>query len=140
VAGAGNVPDRLQLRGLRVLGTHGVLPEERERAQPFEADLDLELDLGPAGRSDDLADTVDYGAVASAVAAVIAGEHADLLEHLAERVAAAALAAAHQAHAVTVSLRKTRPPVPVELASAGVTIRRERAAGHTDTRQGREPA
>jgi dihydroneopterin aldolase/2-amino-4-hydroxy-6-hydroxymethyldihydropteridine diphosphokinase len=140
VAGAGRVPDRLQLRGLRALGTHGVLPEERDRAQPFEADIDLELDLRPAGRSDDLSDTVDYAAVAGAVAAVIAGEHADLLEHLAERVAAAALASAGQAYAVTVNLRKTRPPVPVELASAGVTIRRERAGGHADIRRDPEPA
>jgi dihydroneopterin aldolase len=129
MAGAGSVPDRLQLHGLRALGTHGVLPEERTRAQPFEADIELELDLGPAGRSDALADTVDYGAVAEAVAAVIAGEHSDLLEHLAERVAAATLASAAPARAVTVSLRKTRPPVPVELASAGVVIRRERGDG-----------
>ena len=54
-------PDRIELRGLRVLGAHGVLPEEQQRAQPFEVDLDLELDLRPAGRSDALADTVDYG-------------------------------------------------------------------------------
>ena len=66
-------PDRIELRGLRVLGAHGALPEERQRAQPFEVDLDLELDLRPAGRSDRLADTVDYGAVTEAVAAVFAG-------------------------------------------------------------------
>jgi dihydroneopterin aldolase len=52
-------PDRIELRGLRALGTHGVLPEEKERAQPFEVDLALEVDLRPAGRSDALADTVD---------------------------------------------------------------------------------
>ena len=38
-------PDRIQLRGLRAMGTHGVLPEEQQRAQPFEVDLDLEVDL-----------------------------------------------------------------------------------------------
>ena len=46
--------DRIELRGLRVLGTHGVLPEERERAQPFEVDLDIDADLRPAGVSDAL--------------------------------------------------------------------------------------
>jgi len=117
--------DRIELRGLRLVGTHGVLPEERERAQPFEVDLDLEVDLSKAGRSDALADTVDYGAIADAVAAVVRGPHADLLEHLAERIAEAALTAgAPHAAAVTVTVRKTRPPVPVELASAGVTIHR----------------
>lgn len=119
--------DRIEIRGLRALGTHGVLPEERARAQPFEVDLDLEADLRRAGRSDRLDDTVDYGAVTAAVGAVIAGAHCDLLEHLAERVAAAALeAGAPHATAVTVSVRKTRPPVPCELASAGVTIHRRR--------------
>jgi dihydroneopterin aldolase/2-amino-4-hydroxy-6-hydroxymethyldihydropteridine diphosphokinase len=120
-------PDRIELRGLRAFGTHGVLPEEHQRAQPFEVDLDLEVDLQPAGRSDALGDTVDYGAVTAAVAAVLSGPHADLLEQLAERIAAAALASgAPHATAVTVKVRKTRPPVPFELASAGVTIHRRR--------------
>ncbi|HEY3811318.1 MAG TPA: dihydroneopterin aldolase, partial [Acidimicrobiales bacterium] len=69
--------DRILLRGLHLVGTHGVLPEERERAQPFEVDLDLAVDTRAAGRSDALADTVDYGAVAEAAAAVITGPHAD---------------------------------------------------------------
>jgi 7,8-dihydroneopterin aldolase/epimerase/oxygenase len=118
-------PDRIELRGLGVLGTHGALPEEHERAQPFEVDLDLELDLRQPGRTDRLADTVDYGSVTEAVAAVVSGPHVNLLEHLAERIASAALAsAAPHASAVTVSVRKTRPPVPHLLTSAGVTIRR----------------
>lgn len=123
--------DLIQLRGLRAVGTHGVLPEERSRPQPFEVDLDLELDLTLPGRSDELGDTADYGAVAEAAAAVVAGEHSDLLEHLAERIAAAALAAAPGADAVTVALRKLRPPVPVPLATAGVTIRRTRPTSAT---------
>jgi dihydroneopterin aldolase len=123
----GRPADVIELRGLRVLGTHGVLAEEQHRAQPFEVDVDLEVDLRRAGQSDDLADTIDYGAVTAAVAAVLAGPHAALLEHLAERIAAAALASgAPHATAVTVTVRKTRPPVPFELASAGVTIHRRR--------------
>lgn len=108
------------------MGTHGVLAEERRQPQPFEIDLDLELDLATAGRTDDLGDTADYGAVAQAAAGVISGEHADLLEHLADRIAHATLDAAPQATAVTVTVRKLRPPVPVEMATAGVTIRRTR--------------
>ena len=125
-------PDRIELRGLRALGVHGVLPEERDRPQPFEVDLDLELDLSGAGRSDDLSDTADYGAVAQAVAAAVAGEHADLLEHLAERIVAAAFAAAPLADAATVTFRKLRPPVPVPLGTAGVTIHRTRPQGNRD--------
>jgi dihydroneopterin aldolase len=121
-------PDRIELRGLRALGTHGVLPEEHQRAQPFEVDLDLEVDLSRAGASDHLPDTVDYGAVTAAVAAVVSGDHADLLEHLAEHIAAVALTTgAPHVDAVTVSVRKLRPPVPFDLGSAGVTIHRRRA-------------
>ena len=117
--------DRIELRGLRVVGTHGVLPEERARAQPFELDLDLEVDLVAAGASDDLGDTVDYGAVAEAAARVVRDETFDLLEALAARVAAAVLADA-RVRAVTVSVRKLRPPVPVDLGSAGVRLTRGR--------------
>lgn len=120
--------DRIELRGLRALGTHGVLDEERTRAQPFEVDLVIEADLSAAGKSDALADTVDYGAVAEAVAAEIGGPRAQLLERLAERIAAAVLAAAGpRATAATVTVRKLRPPVPVELDWAAVTMTRRRA-------------
>jgi dihydroneopterin aldolase len=127
MSGLERPPDRIQLRGLRALGTHGVLPEEHTRRQPFEIDIDLEVDLRRAGDSDALADTVDYGAVAEAVVAIVEGPHAQLIEHLAEKIASVALATgAPGATAVTVQLRKTRPPVPFELASAGVTIHRRR--------------
>jgi len=118
--------DRIELRGLRALGICGVLPEERERPQPFEVDLALEVDLAPAGRSDDLDDTVDYGTLAEAVVAVVQETRFQLLEALAAAVAECALADARVV-AVTVRLRKLRPPVPVDLASSGVRIRRERA-------------
>lgn len=119
--------DAIELRGLRALGCHGVLDEERRRPQPFEVDLDLEVDLHPAGRSDALADTVDYGAITESVVAVIQGEHCDLIEHLAERIARASLTAPGPAvAAVTVTVRKLRPPVPADLATAGVRIHRRR--------------
>ncbi len=122
--------DRIELRGLRVVGRHGVLDEEHFRAQPFEVDLDLELDLRDAGGSDELGRTVDYGAVAESVAGVILGEHSDLLEHLAERIARAATDAAdaggRPVAGVTVAVRKLRPPVPLDLQSAGVRIHRSR--------------
>lgn len=122
--------DRIELRGLRVLGRHGLLPEERRREQPFEVDLDLEMDLGAAGTSDDLSDTVDYGAVAEAVRGVVGGAHSELLEHLAVRIARASIEAAgpvaDRVDAVTVVIRKLRPPVAADMASAGVRIRRAR--------------
>jgi dihydroneopterin aldolase len=120
--------DRIELRGLRLTGLVGVLPEERQRAQPLELDLDVEVDLAAPGRSDDLADTIDYGALCGVVEAVVGAGHVALLEHLAESVAGAVLGADGRVDAVTVALRKLRPPVPQDLATAGVRITRHRPA------------
>ena len=116
--------DRIQLRGLRVVGTHGVLAEEQARAQPFEIDLDLAVDLALAGGSDRLSDTVDYGAVAQLAAAVVAGRSFELLESLAGAVAEAALASDLRITAVTVHLRKLRPPLALDIGTVGVRITR----------------
>jgi 7,8-dihydroneopterin aldolase/epimerase/oxygenase len=118
------VTDRIELRGLRVLGICGALPEEKNRPQPLEVDLDLEVDLAPAGQTDALADTVDYGALARAAARVATTERFTLLERLAQRIADEVGADA-RVESVTVAVRKLRPPVPVDLATAGVRITRE---------------
>jgi dihydroneopterin aldolase len=118
--------DRIQLRGLRVVGTHGVLPEEQDRAQPFEIDLDLTVDLAPAAGSDRLSDTVDYGGVATRAAGVVAGRSFELLESLADAVAEATLASDARITAVTVHLRKLRPPLALDLGTVGVRITRRR--------------
>jgi dihydroneopterin aldolase len=115
--------DHIELRGLRVLGICGALPEEQDRPQPLEVDLDVEVDLGEACRSDALADTVDYGAVARAAARVAGTERFTLLERLAERIAEEVGADA-RVESVTVAVRKLRPPVPVDLATAGVRLTR----------------
>jgi dihydroneopterin aldolase len=116
--------DRIELRGLRLTGTHGLLPEERDRAQPFEIDIDIEMDLDSAVDTDQLRYTADYAAVIDAVATVVQGPHSDLMEHLAGRLVETVRAQAPGAAAVSVSVRKLRPPVPFDVASAGVTIRR----------------
>jgi dihydroneopterin aldolase len=116
----------IELRGLRVLGRHGVSDEERSVAQPFELDLDVALDMARAASSDDVADTVDYQALAEGACEVVGGGSFRLLEALAEAVAVSALG--HPGvEEVTVTVRKLRPPVPLDLASAGVRITRTRS-------------
>ncbi len=73
--------DHILVVGLRELGVHGVLPEERTRAQPFEVDLDLSVDLEAAGASDALEDTVDYGTLSEHVRASGRPQTAPLLSH-----------------------------------------------------------
>jgi dihydroneopterin aldolase len=117
--------DRIQLRGLRVLGTHGVLPEEKGRDQPFEIDLDLSVDLALAAASDRLADTVDYGGIADTVAGIVSGPTSyELLEALAGAIAEATLASDLRITGVTVDLRKLQPPLAVDIATVGVSITR----------------
>lgn len=113
--------DRIELRGLRVVGTHGALAEERERAQPFEIDLDVELDLAPAARSDHLEDTVDYAELVARASQVVATERHALLERLAQRVADAVLEDG-RVRSVTVTVRKLRPPVAMDLATCAVRL------------------
>jgi 7,8-dihydroneopterin aldolase/epimerase/oxygenase len=118
--------DRIEIRDLRVLGVHGVLPEERERAQPFSLDIVAWVDMAAAQRSDDLADTVDYGALAQTAADVVAQRSFQLLEALAGRLADALLAGDARLEAVEVTVRKLRPPLPLDLASTGVRVFRSR--------------
>ena len=118
--------DRLELHGLRVDAICGVLPHERTTPQRLEVDLDVEADLRAPGASDDLADTVDYGAVVAAAERVATTLEPQLLEHLAERMAEAVLALDGRVASVTVAVRKLDPPVPQRLATSGVRIRRER--------------
>jgi dihydroneopterin aldolase len=117
--------DVIELRGLRALGICGALPEEQERVQPIEVDLDVVADLSIAGRTDELDDTIDYGALAAAVEQIVTTERFTLLERLAERITEAVLAVAG-VNEVTVSVRKLRPPVPQQLTTSGVRITRPR--------------
>jgi len=116
--------DVIELRGLRLSAIVGVLPHEREQPQPLEVDLDVAVDLTKAGVSDDLADTVDYGAVCATAEATVAASSFALLEALAEDVAAAVLAVDPRISSLTVTVRKLRPPVAQQLATSGVRITR----------------
>jgi len=119
------VGDVIELRGLRVSGICGALPEERDRAQPLEIDLDVVADLRPAGVSDELDDTVDYGALTAGIEYLVQRGSPRLLERLAEAIAQLVLVDP-RIDEVTVAVRKLRPPVPQLLATSGVRITRRR--------------
>lgn len=113
--------DCIQLRGLRVVCIVGVLPEERQRPQPIELDIDIYTDLSIAGKSDDLADTVDYGAAAESVSEICLSSQAQLLEHLAQRIADQLLLLT-PVSAVAITIKKMRPPIPVDINSTAVQV------------------
>jgi dihydroneopterin aldolase len=115
--------DRILITGLRELGVHGVLPEEKTRPQPFEVDVELEVELRTASASDDLDDTVDYGAVCEAISRVVSSERYDLLERLAARIAEVCCVDT-RVERVRVTVRKLHPPVRAMVDHVAVSIER----------------
>lgn len=122
--------DRIELRGLRVRGTHGVFDHEKRDGQDFLVDLVLWTDFTAATASDDLADTVDYGALALFARDVVAGPSCDLIETVASRIADGVMEMAPDAHAVEVTLHKPQAPIPAEFADVAVVARRSRGGGN----------
>lgn len=122
---AAGAVDRIRISGISATGYHGVFEHERRDGQTFVADVVLHVDTRPAAAEDRLDLTVDYGGVASDVAAVLAGEPVDLIETVAERVAAVVLENAAVA-AVEVVLHKPQAPIPVPFADVTVEIHRSR--------------
>ncbi len=113
--------DRIELSGLRVRGHHGVLSAERRDGQDFVVDVSLAVDLRSAEASDDLAATVDYGALAERLAAVVGGEPVDLLETLAGRLAEVCLESP-LVRSAQVTVHKPQAPIPVPFADVSVTV------------------
>ncbi len=119
--------DRIDLRGVRARGRHGVLDEERETGQDFVVDVSLAVDTTAAAAGDDLAATVDYGAVAVKIVEVVRGEPVALLETLAARIADECLTDSRIA-GIEVTVHKPQAPIPVPFDDVAVTIRRSRSA------------
>jgi dihydroneopterin aldolase len=119
--------DRITLTGLRARGRHGVYDFERAQGQEFVVDVVLEMDLSTAAGSDDVADTVHYGELASRLVAVVEGEPVNLIETLADRLAAVCLAD-RRVVAATVTVHKPQAPIPHEFSDVAVTLRRDRTS------------
>ena len=122
-------PDRLSLLGMRFEARHGVHPWEKETAQPFEVDLVLTSDLAAAAERDDLAATVDYGALFDVVRSIVEGPPRDLIEALAGAIATAVLEATDPAlvEAVEVRVRKPKAPIDGAFDTVEAALSRRRA-------------
>jgi dihydroneopterin aldolase len=117
--------DRIQLKGMSFQGRHGVRDAERANAQEFKVDIEVDCDLAKAGRTDKLADTIDYTRIRAIAKEVIEGESAQLLETLASRMADQVLQLP-RVEAVTISIAK-RPASMQPIDVAAVHINRTRA-------------
>lgn len=115
--------DLITLTGLTARGHHGVFDFERRDGQDFTVDVVLELDLAPAARSDDVADTVHYGELAERLVQVITGDPVNLIETLAERLADRCLSD-RRVRVATVTVHKPHAPIPHAFADVAVTVTR----------------
>ena len=119
--------DRILLEGMRFQGTHGVYEHEHQNPQPFDVDVELAMNLQPAGLSDELALTVDYSRVFDSCRQIVESTRFNLIEALAEAIAHELLVE-FPADEVTVRVRKPEVQLGGPLQAAGVEIRRRRTA------------
>ncbi len=120
--------DRIVLTGMAFRARHGVEAWEKVEDQRFEVDVELHLDLQPAGLEDDVARTVDYAGVYGTVRQVVESTSFNLIEALAEAIAHEVLAGEPNAVEIVVRIRKPDVRLGGELAHAGVEIRRTRSS------------
>lgn len=79
--------DRVIIEDLRVLARVGVYPHEKLRSQSVSISLEIGLLSQACFQTDAVGDTIDYGAVASAIRRLTISRHFNLVEYLAEHIA-----------------------------------------------------
>jgi dihydroneopterin aldolase len=118
--------DKIRFEGMTFYGYHGVYPEENKLGQTFMVDVELFLNLRPAGKTDDLAMTVNYGELYQLVADVVEGESVRLLETIGEKIASNTLDKWDMVQEVLVRVIKPTPPIPGHYRSVSIELRRKR--------------
>ena len=122
------MPDQIVLEGMVFQARHGVHDHEKVTAQRFEVDVELLLDLQPAGLEDDLERTLDYGRVYDTVKTIVESTTFNLIEALAEAIAHELLSDFPALEEVVVRVRKPDVQLGGPLHFAGVQVRRRRSA------------
>ncbi|MBE5469816.1 dihydroneopterin aldolase (FolB) [Mycobacteroides abscessus subsp. massiliense] len=117
--------DRIELRGLKVFGYHGVFEHERRDGQEFSVDITVWLDLDTAAATDQLVDTLDYGHLAQRAAAIVSGPPRNLIESVAGAIAEDVMTDS-RVHAVEAVVHKPNAPIPLTFGDVAVVARRSR--------------
>ncbi|MCT2535302.1 dihydroneopterin aldolase [Aquibacillus koreensis] len=118
--------DKIYLNQMQFYGYHGLFPEENKLGQRFNVDLVLELDLGKAGQSDDMDDSINYGTVFNVTKEVVEGKSRNLVEAVAHDIAERLFSSFDKLQACTVKVYKPDPPIPGHYQSIAIEIYRER--------------
>jgi 7,8-dihydroneopterin aldolase/epimerase/oxygenase len=118
--------DRIFIRGLALHAYHGVMAHEAKVGQTFTIDLDLEIDLSAAARSDKVLDTVSYDKVVDCTSEAFCAKRFRLIEAAAGQVADALLAGFPRVRSVRVTIHKPHAPIAATFDDVGVTLVRNR--------------
>jgi dihydroneopterin aldolase len=119
--------DRIYLTGISAFAFHGVYENERLEGQRFSVDVIAEIDLYPAGTSDDLKNSVDYALMSKFAHEELAGEPCNLIEAVAERIADRLLREFEAIQLITVKVHKPDADVGVSLTDIAIEIVRSRS-------------
>ncbi|MEV6429996.1 dihydroneopterin aldolase [Nocardia sp. NPDC051463] len=117
--------DRIELRGLRAFGHHGVFEHERRDGQEFIVDLTVSVEFAAAAASDDLAATVDYGRLAERAVRIIQGPPRNLIETVVSEIADDVMTDP-RIRSVEVVVHKPSAPIPHTFADVRVVTARHR--------------
>ena len=118
--------DRIFIRGLSLHANHGVMAHEAKVGQSFTIDVDLEIDLSAAARSDKVVDTVSYDKVVECMTKAFCAQRCRLIEAAAGRIADSVLSSFHRVRSVRVTIHKPHAPIAATFDDVGVTLVRSR--------------
>ena len=118
--------DRIFIRGLSLHANHGVMAHEAQVGQSFTIDVDLEIDLSAAARSDKVVDTVSYDKVVECITKAFCAQRCRLIEAAAGRIAESVLSSFHRVRSVRVTIHKPHAPIAATFNDVGVTLVRSR--------------
>jgi dihydroneopterin aldolase len=119
--------DKITLSRMAFYGNHGVFPEENKLGQRYFADVELVLPLSESGRSDNLADTINYVEVYEIIENLMERKTFKLIEALAENIASELLRNYTKVEEITVRVTKPNPPFKIFFDGVTVEIHRKRA-------------
>jgi 7,8-dihydroneopterin aldolase/epimerase/oxygenase len=118
--------DKIILEEMEFYGYHGVFSEENTLGQRFRVSLELHLDLRKSGQSDNLKDSVNYAEVYGVCKSIVEGKPMNLVEAVAEKIAASLLESFDIVKSCTITLIKPDPPIPGHYKSVAVEITRSK--------------
>ncbi len=113
--------DTIFISELKVQTKLGVPDWERMVPQTIVIDIEIGYDLGPAGKTDSIADTIDYGAVVNRIRETLDAQSFKLVEALAEHICQLIL---NEFNALNVKIKVAKPSVLPGLKALGITIQR----------------